>query len=82
MQNFMMYHLHMKLSQYLKENKITQDEFLSMSKEFGGSFSIHAVSKWCQGQRIPRQDEMRIIYKITDGEVTPNDFYSLQKNIS
>ncbi len=73
----MMYPVIMKLNEYLKFNKITQLSFLQASKELGGEFSIHAVSKWCQGQRIPRQDEMYIIYRLTDGQVTPNDFYVL-----
>ena len=71
----------MKLNEYLKQNKLTQDDFLILSKSFDASFSIHAVSKWCQGQRIPRQDEMQSIYLITDGKVTPNDFYLLQTNL-
>lgn len=24
---------------------------------------------------IPRADKMELIYKVTEGEVTPNDFY-------
>ncbi len=76
-----MYSTLMRLTEYLKANKITQQNFLQNSKDLGGGFSIHAVSKWCQGQRIPRQDEMYIIYKLTDGQVTPNDFYNLpEKN--
>jgi len=67
----------MRLTEYLKANKITQQNFLQCAIDVGGEFSIHAVSKWCQGQRIPRQDEMYIIYRLTDGQVTPNDFYNL-----
>ena len=73
----MMYSCIMRLTEFLKENKMTQENFLQQSKQHQGTFSIHAVSKWCQGQRIPRQEEMYIIYKITDGKVTPNDFYFL-----
>jgi DNA-binding transcriptional regulator YdaS (Cro superfamily) len=39
------------------------------------SVSKAAVSKWCNGQRIPRKTEMRQIHKATSGEVCPNDFY-------
>mgnify|MGYP003109343393 FL=1 len=77
----MMYSLHMKLSEYLKENKITQEDFLQQAKSVGATFSIHAVSKWCQGHRIPRQDEMYVIHAITNGAVSPNDFYILPNKI-
>ena len=72
----------MTLSEYLKENKITQDRFLEIAKDKGATFSIHAISKWCQGHRIPRQEEMQTIYEITEGKVEPNDFYILPKKNS
>lgn len=40
-------------------------------------FSRAAVSNWCSGARIPRQDEMRAIYLWSGGLVQPNDFYDL-----
>tara|TARA_Y100001970_G_scaffold288784_1_gene417031 strand:- start:3940 stop:4167 length:228 start_codon:yes stop_codon:yes gene_type:complete len=65
----------MKLSDYLSKHKITQDKFLDESKRLGGTFSKHAISKWCQDKRIPRKEEMQIIYEVTGGLVTANDFY-------
>ena len=47
----------MKLSEYLKENKITQNDFLQQAKEnHGATFSKFALVKWCNGSRIPRPE--------------------------
>lgn len=32
---------------------------------------------WESGRKMPRYAEMIAIYRLTDGEVTPNDFYAL-----
>ena len=72
----------MTLSEYLKEEKLTQEKFLQISTAYGATFTIHAISKWCQGHRIPRQEEMQTIYEITEGKVEPNDFYILPKKNS
>lgn len=68
----------MKLNEWLREQKVTQREFVTIGKKHGGDFSYHAVTKWCSGQRIPRSDEMVIIHKATEKKVAPNDFYILQ----
>ena len=69
----------MKLSAWLKENNLTQKQFLDLaSTKHSGEFSYHALVKWCSGQRIPRPEDMKVIHKATDGNVTPNDFYLLQ----
>lgn len=66
----------MKLSEYLKENKITQNDFLQQAKEnHGATFSKFALVKWCNGSRIPRPEDMRLINLATDGIVRPDDFY-------
>lgn len=67
----------MKLSAYLKDAQITHREFTSACAKKGLAFSTHALAKWCSGQRIPRKDEMHIIYHATNGNVTANDFYDL-----
>jgi hypothetical protein len=67
----------MKLSSYLKQENLTQKDFLNVSKDFDGNFSQFALMKWCCGQRIPRADDMRVIYQATKGNVCPNDFYEL-----
>jgi|TARA_R110000803_G_C11832863_1_gene303527 hypothetical protein len=69
----------MKLSAWLKENKMTQKQFLELAhKSHSGNFSYHALVKWSSGQRIPRFDDMKVIHEATKGNVTPNDFYLLQ----
>lgn len=68
----------MKLSDWLRKENITQKEFVSLADKSGVIFSTHAIAKWCQGQRIPRREEMECIYKITNAAVQPNDFYNLQ----
>jgi transcriptional regulator with XRE-family HTH domain len=35
------------------------------------------VARYEAGTRIPERDTMRRIYVVTDGAVTPNDFYDL-----
>jgi transcriptional regulator with XRE-family HTH domain len=68
----------MKLSAWLKQNSMTQSQFLEKSKQQQAGFSIHALAKWCNGSRIPRQNEMQVIHGMTNGEVSPNDFYGLR----
>jgi hypothetical protein len=69
----------MKLSAWLKENNLTQKQFLDLaSNNHSASFSYHDLVKWCSGQRIPRPEDMKVIHKATSGKVTPNDFYLLQ----
>jgi predicted transcriptional regulator len=34
-----------------------------------------AISRWKDGSRVPRPEQMRMIVKITKGEVGPVDFY-------
>jgi len=67
----------MKLSSWLKENRKTHRDFLALSRTHGADFSIHALAKWSAGERIPREKEMLIINKVTNGEVSPNDFCNL-----
>ncbi len=68
----------MKLGIWIKENGLTQESFVTYSQSRGAGFSRHAVAKWCSGARVPRPEEMRTIYAVTDNQVQPNDFYGLQ----
>tara|TARA_R110000744_G_scaffold138706_8_gene249593 strand:+ start:9596 stop:9802 length:207 start_codon:yes stop_codon:yes gene_type:complete len=68
----------MKLSAWLKQNDMTHHQFFEKSKLQNAQFSIHALAKWCNGSRIPRQTEMAAIHGMTNGEVSPNDFYGLR----
>lgn len=66
----------MKLSSYLKENKLTQEQFLENMKQVTGkSISQGGLSKYVQNRRTPRREEMMMIYEASKGAVQPNDFY-------
>ena len=66
----------MELRTYLKKEKLTQHLFI---REIESCFSTivpqGTLAKWITGTRIPRKNEMLILYKITKGLVQPNDFY-------
>jgi transcriptional regulator with XRE-family HTH domain len=60
----------MKLKDFLKEEKITQEQF---AKVIGVSQAT--VSRWCDGFQKPNQKMMTKILIATQGKVTANDFY-------
>lgn len=66
----------MKLQEYLKINNHTQMSFI---KEIYDKENVRipqgTLAKWITGVRIPRKREMLLLIRITDGLVTPNDFY-------
>ena len=63
----------MRLKDYLTANEITESEFARMI----GTKSVSMVSKWANKGAIPSPDYMIIIYQVTHGRVSPNDFYDL-----
>lgn len=63
----------MTLKEYLKSNHLTPDEF---AKIIG--LSRGGVLKWMTGERFPRPVVLQKIYEVTNGEVTPNDFWAQQ----
>lgn len=66
----------MHLGEYLKTNKITQEEFLrKMEATTGKSISQGGLSKYIQGKRVPKKEVMMMIYETSDRAVEPNDFY-------
>ena len=64
----------MKLKKYLTTNKMTYSD---MAEKLG--LSISSVHHFCVGKRIPCRKTMRKIYKVTDKQVEPNDFYDLKQ---
>lgn len=60
----------MTLSEFMAEQGLADAEMAVLI----GDCSDHAVKKWRYGERLPRGDQMRRIYAVTDGAVTPNDF--------
>ncbi len=60
----------MSLDKYLSLNDITSSAFAK-----AGGFTIHAVNKWRQKNRIPRPDAQRKIKKLTKNQVSHKDWY-------
>ena len=60
----------MKLETYLSKTQKTPAAF---AIELGKS-SASGVMKWLRMERTPRPHEMRRIFDVTNGKVTPNDF--------
>ena len=66
----------MTLKEFIKENNLTQYQFIEIVKEkTGHTFSQGGLAKYIIGQRIPRKKEMNVIFNFTHGVVSPNDFY-------
>lgn len=64
----------MKLKEYLKQNNKRPADLAHDLK------IVHCVvRRWCNGESIPTKDYMKKIFEYTDGMVTPNDFYHVQK---
>ena len=60
----------MKLADYIAAEKITQSEFAARV-----GAAQQTVNQWCTGNRLPRAPQMKKIFSITSGAVSPNDFY-------
>ena len=70
----------MLLKDYLKYKKINQAELLKkIYIESGKRVPQSTMSKWILGIRIPRYEDMQLIYKITDKKVDANSFYNIEK---
>lgn len=61
----------MKLGTYLKDAGLDDAAFAERSE---GAFSAEAVRKWRFGVRMPRPNHLALISRLTDGQVTANDF--------
>ena len=71
-----MLELIMKLRTFLQLNGYTQNKFISeVYISTGHKFPKGTLAKYILGQRIPRKNEMLIIYEYTNGQVDPNSFY-------
>jgi len=62
----------MKLKQYIKDERLTYAEFGNMI----GTPYPRTVQRYAEGLRIPKPDVMAKITIVTNGKVTPNDFYT------
>lgn len=64
----------MDLQSWLTEQKISHAEF---AVRVGAT--KHAVGKWVRGERMPRPVVMEKIGRITEGQVTANDFMAAHR---
>ena len=59
----------MNLKEYLVKNKLTARWVADKT-----GVTVSAARKWCQGVRIPRLPAIKKIHKITNGEVSYDDW--------
>jgi transcriptional regulator with XRE-family HTH domain len=59
----------MQLKEYLKQNKISKEDF---AHSLGASYG--SVIKWTYGGRFPRPQTLQKIHELTEGQVTAYDF--------
>lgn len=68
----------MELKTYLQEMNLTQSGFIERVRESKGvEIPQGTLSKWITGVRIPRREEVILIYEVTNNLVQPNDFYGV-----
>lgn len=60
----------MKLAAYMELKGVKPGELAQKM----GNASASGVIKWMREERVPRPDQQRRIFEVTDGAVTPNDF--------
>lgn len=61
----------MRFEAWMKSNGKTPE---AVTADLGGKYSVHAISKWERGERLPRKQAQIDLMSYTDGEVTPNDW--------
>ena len=64
----------MTLKEYIKEKKIKIEDLAEEINE-----PHHRNVYRYMRNVIPRPDKMELIYRITEGQVTPNDFYKFMR---
>lgn len=67
------YQINMTLEEWLITNGVSLSEFARKS----GITQRQDVWKYVRGRAIPSATNMALIFKATNGAVTPNDFYGL-----
>lgn len=66
----------MKLEEFIAQSELSVSAF---AKLVGASDS--AVQFWCVGKRIPRMAHMQKIAEVTDGKVTADDFFGIERDV-
>lgn len=64
----------MKLSAYLTHENVSPEQLAALIRKKKGKASVSGIVKWLRGERTPRPDQQRVIFEVTGGQVTPNDF--------
>jgi hypothetical protein len=64
----------MTLAEHLKRVGKSPEAFAPEINTTGQS-----VRRWLAGQSVPRRDTMRLIFEVTGGNVTADDFFGLSK---
>jgi hypothetical protein len=62
----------MKLADFLSEKNITGPDF---GRQIG--VSGESVRRYCDGERIPKRSVMVLIFEVTGGLVSANDFFGI-----
>lgn len=60
----------MKLASFMSSKSLSPADMAGRI----GDVSASGVLKWMREERLPRAEQMRRIFVVTDGAVTPNDF--------
>jgi transcriptional regulator with XRE-family HTH domain len=64
----------MNLENFRKKQKLTYKGLAKFLEIEGVSIATTAL-RWCKGERMPRAEYMKKIFRLTKGKVTPGDFY-------
>lgn len=67
------YILSMNLERYIDMNGLNYSQFANIL----GMVDPRSVARYARKERIPSKHVMSAIYVVTEGIVTPNDFYEL-----
>lgn len=69
------------LSKWISENCNSTSIFRDLVQEALGVkyLSIYTVDQWRNGRRIPRPEAMLAIMKVTNNQITANDFLRREK---
>lgn len=68
----------MQLKEYLLDNNLTQTSFIEeVYRQTQVRIPQGTLAKWITGVRIPRKQEILMIYDVTKTKVQPNDFYGV-----
>ena len=65
----------MNLERYIDLNGLNYSQFADQL----GLVDARSIARYARNERIPNRQTMSAIYKLTEGDVEPNDFYKLPR---